>query len=390
MAKRNRLDVDEFFNQVDQTQEVYSLRSQVSTLEQKLTQAVDCEQQLICEIEQLRARNLDNGERQQLQNQIDLLKEHLKQNQGVIQYPVEKIYPNTDQPRQTFKDEVEAMVLSLREEGQLDPIIIFDDGMLFDGECRWRAAKILAWSTIEAVITARVQDKKTLRRKAYLTSLHRRSLNALDKAETLVAIACDEIPNLSPQDVPRIVNRVLTRLKRKQQSYRERLHLQPRSQQTEWLAKLELDSVEAQVISVFLGLQEHLVSLNRNIFPALNLTADLKVAVRERGLGCPQALILNRLTEKELKIPEKQALKIREQGVQKVLTENLSTASTQQWVMQQKLLYSKSSSSARDRRIERVLTSVRAIDLSNLTAPPEQLQELQQALETILYQLKQS
>lgn len=390
MAKRNRLDVDEFFNQVDQTQEVYSLRDRVSTLEQKLEVAVDCEQQLVSEIEQLRAGNLDDSERQQLQSQIDVLREHLKQNQGVIQYPVQKIYRNFHQPRQTFKDEVEAMVLSLQEEGQLDPIIIFDDGMLFDGECRWRAAKILGWETVEAVLTARPQDKKTLRRKAYLTSLHRRSLNALDKAETLVAIACDEIPNLLPQEVPRIVNRVLTRLKRKNQSLGERLHLQARSQQTERLAILELDSIEMQVISVFLGLQEHPLSLNRNIFPALNLTTDLKIAVRERGLGCPQALVLNRLTEKELGIPEKQVVKIREQGVQKVLTENLSTAATQQWVMQQKLHFVKPDSLMRDKQVDRILTTVRAIDISNITAPPEQLQELEQALATILQQLKQS
>ena len=389
MVKRNRLDVDEFFNQVDQTQEVYSLREQVNTLEQKLEVAVDCEQQLISEIEQLRARNLDNGECQQLQSQIDALREHLKQNQGVIQYPVQKIYRNSDQPRQTFKDEVAAMVLSLQEEGQLDPIIIFDDGMLFDGECRWRAAKILGWETIEAVLTARLQDKKTLRRKAYLTSLHRRSLNALDKAETLVAIACDEIPSLLPEEVPRIVNRVLTRLKRKNQSLGERLHLQARSQQTEYLAKLELDSIEVQVFSVFLGLQEHLVSLNRNIFPALNLTADLKTAVRDQGLGCPQALVLNRLTEKELGIPEQQVVKIRAQGIQKVVTENLSTSATQQWVMQQKLNCFKPPSLMRDKQVDRILTTVRAIDLSNTTAPPEQLQELQQALETILHQLKQ-
>lgn len=389
MVKRNRLDVDEFFNQVDQTQEVYSLREQVNTLEQKLEVAVDCEQQLISEIEQLRARNLDNGECQQLQSQIDALREHLKQNQGVIQYPVQKIYRNSDQPRQTFKDEVAAMVLSLQEEGQLDPIIIFDDGMLFDGECRWRAAKILGWETIEAVLTARLQDKKTLRRKAYLTSLHRRSLNALDKAETLVAIAGDEIPSLLPQEVPRIVNRVLTRLKRKNQSLGERLHLQARSQQTKYLAKLELDSIEVQVFSLFLGLQEHLVSLNRNIFPALNLTADLKTAVREQGLGCPQALVLNRLTEKELGIPEQQVVKIRAQGVQKVVTENLSTSATQQWVMQQKLNFFNPPSLIRDKQVDRILTTVRAIDISNTTAPPEQLQELQQALETILHQLKQ-
>jgi ParB family chromosome partitioning protein len=63
-----------------------------------------------------------------------------------------KIYPNPDQPRKSFTEEVEAMALSLQQEGQLDPVILFEDGMLFDGECRWRASKVLEWEMLEAVL----------------------------------------------------------------------------------------------------------------------------------------------------------------------------------------------------------------------------------------------
>jgi len=397
VAKRNRMDVDEFFSQVDQTHEVYELRTRVQTLEQELNQTVDHEQQLVAEIEQLRMQSLDDSEHQQLQGQLDALREHLTQNQGTVQYPVSKIYPNPEQPRQSFTEEVEAMALSLQQEGQLDPVILFEDGMLFDGECRWRASKVLEWEMLEAVFTTRPKDQKTLRRHAYLTSLHRRGLNALDKAETLVAIACDEIQELLPEEVPRIINRVLIRLKRKQkkQSHSqsglgERLHLQPTDQQQAVLAQLALETIETQVFAVFLSLQEHPTSLNRNVFPALNLLPDLKTAVREKGLSCPQALILNRLTAAELNISDKQALALRQQGVQEVLKKDLSTAKTQAWVTEQKALYLKPSKPVvRDEKVERALTTIREIDFSSTKASPEQLQELQEILEVALKQVRQ-
>lgn len=391
MVKRNRMDVDAFFSEVDQTQEVYNLRERIKTLEEKLDQTINREQELVSEIDQLRLRPIDEYESQQLQNQIETLREHLKENKGTIQYPVNKITPNLNQPRKTFTEEVEAMALSLQREGQLDPVILFEDGMLFDGECRYRAAQILGWETLEAVFTSKLEDAKTLRRRAYLTSLHRRGLNALDKAETLVAIACDEIPELPPEEVPRIINRVLTRLKRKKQSLGQKLHLQLQEQQQIALEQLELEIVEAQVIALFLELQEHPASLNRNIFPSLNLTSDLKNAVREQALGCAQALILNRISAKELGISEKSALKLREQGIQKVITDNFSTTATQQWVVQQKTRYLKPSMSSlaiRDKKIERILTIAQDIDLSSTTASPEQRQELKEVLETLLQQLQ--
>nr|WP_242042530.1 ParB/RepB/Spo0J family partition protein [Leptolyngbya sp. FACHB-541] len=325
-----------------------------------------------------------------MQSQIDELRKHLEQSQGSSQYPVEKIQPNPDQPRKTFIEEVESMALSLQREGQLDPIILFEDGMLLDGECRWRAAKTLGWETIEVVFTAKPDQPKVLRRKAYLTNLHRRGLNALDKAETLVAIACDEIPNLPPEEVPRTINRVLTRLKRRKQSLGDRLHLQPSRQQQAVLEQLEVDPVESQVFLIFLGLQEHPVSLNRNIFPALNLTPDLKAAVREQSLGCAQALILNRLSAANLKISERQALKLREKGVREVLSQNLSTTQTQRWVAQQKLQDAQSSTPViRDKQVDRFLSNIQKLDLTDVEASPGQLQELQQMLEDRLEYVKQ-
>lgn len=390
MAKRNRIDVDSFFSEVDQTQEVYNLREQLKILEEKLDHQVSREQNLISEIEQLRSQPQEaHGE--QLQEQIGELRDYLKENQGTIQYPVSKIHPNPDQPRKTFTEAVESMALSLQQEGQLDPVILFEDGMLFDGECRWRAAETLGWKTLEAVFTTKPADPRELRRKAYLTSLHRRGLNALDKAETLVAIACDEIPDLPPDHVPRIINRVLTRLKRKKQNLGDRLHLQSPQEQQDFLNQVEgIEPIEAKVFLIFLGLQEHPASLNRNVFPALNLSSDLKVAVREQALGCAQALLLNRLSAMELGVTEKQALKLRETGIKVVLRENFSSTRTRQWVDQQKAQYRKGSESiSRDKQIDRVLSSVKKLDVKTATTSQEQLWELQQILEIKLQQIKQ-
>ena len=388
MVKRNRLDVDSFFSEVDQSQEVYTLRERLKELEDKLSRQINHEQHLITEIEQLRSQS-QSANNPQLQSQISELREHLKQNQGTHPHPIDQVLPNPDQPRKTFTEEVEAMALSLQQEGQLEPIILFEDGMIFDGECRWRAGKMLGWDTIRAVFTTKPDYPKVLRRKAYLTNLHRRSLNALDKAEALVAIACDEIPDLPPDDIPRIINRVLTRLKRKKQGLGDRLHLQSAQQQRAVLEQLEVDPTEAEVFLIFLGLQEHPASLNRNIFPALNLSPDLKTAVRARSLGCAQALILNRLTATDLNVTEKQALKLREQGIQSILSQNWSTTQTQQWVTQQKIRYVQQPPlTTRDKQVDRVLSNIQKLDLTEVTPSSEQLRELQTSLEAKLEHIK--
>jgi ParB family transcriptional regulator, chromosome partitioning protein len=396
VAKRDRLNVDSFFSEVDQNQEVYNLRERLQVLEQQLDQQINREQNLVAEIKQLRA--LPNGspnspKGQQLKSQMEELREHLKQNQSTVQFPLSKIIPNLDQPRKTFSEEVEAMALSLQQEGQLDPIILFEDGLLFDGECRWRAAQHLGWKMIDAVFTANLNDPKLIRRRAYLTSLHRRGLNALDKAETLVAIACDDFPDLPPEEVPRILNRVLTRLKRKKQSLGDRLHLQSPEQQQVALEHLELEPSETHVFATFLKLQEQPSSLARNIFPALNLSTDLKDAVREKALGCAQALILNRLSATELRMTERQALKLREKGIKASLTRNFSTAQVQQWVSQQKLQHGKVEEvlegTARNPQVDRLITNVQKVDLSQTAASADQLRELQKALETALIEVKQ-
>ncbi len=381
---------DEFIEGANLTESV--LQQQIEVLEQQLQQKDEREQSLVSEIEQFRSNELSEHERQLLQKQIDELREHLKQNQGSVEYPVAEIRPNPKQTRQTFKDEVEAMERSLQEEGQLDDVMLFDDGTLFDGECRWRAATNLQWETIKAVFVSRPESDTTLRRRTYLANRHRRDLNALDKAESLVAIVCDELTELEPDEVARIVNRVLTRLKRRKQKLGDRLHLQPQEQQRAVLAQLELEPLETQVFLILLGLQEHPATLNRNVFPTINLTLDLRTAVRERALGCAQALVLNRLTAENLGLSEQEALQLRNEGIDITLANNLSEIKVQQWVAEQKKQFEGDGTStqlngARDKQVDHVLAAVQRLDLNKATISTQQRQQLKQALERVLQML---
>ena len=75
--------------------------------------------------------------------------------------------------------------------------------------------------------------------------------------------------------------------------------------------------------------------------------------MRESALGCPQALLLNRISATELGISERQALKLREKGVKEVLSQSLSTVQTQEWVTRQKTQHVKSSEAPyRDKQVE--------------------------------------
>lgn len=373
------------------------LHQQIQKLQQELALFTAREQELVADIERMQSSG--EVERQQLQGEIVKLRDHLQQSQGIVRFPIEKIRPNPKQPRQTFGEEVEAMMLSLQAEGQLDPIILFEDGTIFDGECRWRSGRALGWTQLDAVFITRPQDEKTLLRQAYLSGRHRRNLNALDQAEALVAITCNEIADLSPQEVPRIISRVLKRIQRESQRSGEiklesNLHLQPPEKQRiaieQIKEKVDIDAIETKVWILFLGLQEHPASLERNIFPTLRLPVDLKDAIRHQRLGCSQALALNSLSAVELEITEKKALELRASGIEAVTTQNLSEAETKKWVKKQKQRFigDKLVSRARNKQGDRAIASLRSLDLQ-MPFSPEQRQELKYLLQSTLKQLEE-
>lgn len=387
MAKPQRFAVDSLFEDVDEQKQVHDLQDQIADLEKQLRLEVAKNQEMESTITDLRSKPLDDQEKAQLESTIAELRSKLQLNQGSIQYPVGKMYPNPKQPRQSFNTSVQTMVNSLKTEGQLDPVILLADGMIFDGECRWRAAQALGWETLETVFINESNDEKNLRRKAFITTIHRNDLNELDKAEVLVTMLCDEIEGLEPERVSTLIGSAITRLKRKGTVHKlgEDLRRRSTAEQVAVLESLELSEIEFQAFKFILGLQLSPISVSKNILPTLKLSQDLRAAIRDRDLGCYHALELNKLTAKKLDITEKQAKKVRAEAIEYVLSEGLSVQNTRTWVANQlKAQQPEESEPQRDKQVDRVIQSIKDFSLEDANPSPDQLEELEQLLKQVL------
>lgn len=106
--------------------------------------------------------------------------------------PVDQIGPNPRQPRTVFdEDELAELVLSIREIGVLQPIVVrrlpaaaaAETGITYElimGERRLRASRGAQKATIPAII--RTTDDDDMLRDALLENLHRAQLNPLEEA----------------------------------------------------------------------------------------------------------------------------------------------------------------------------------------------------------------
>lgn len=137
MSKKVGVDLSNLFSGAEYSQEVHTLESKIA--------------ELSAEIEQLRSSGS-----QELEAKVQELREQLASG-GVLDVLIEQIDRNVEQPRQTFTQEsIEMLALSLESDGQQEPIILIEQlngrYLLFDGERRWRGAKLLNWETIKAVV----------------------------------------------------------------------------------------------------------------------------------------------------------------------------------------------------------------------------------------------
>ena len=108
-------------------------------------------------------------------------------NQRILSIPVDKITRNKDQPRQVFFNEsLESMASSIKENGQLAPIIVRkgkDGYELIAGERRWRAMQSIRADMIDAIVMD-VTDKESALI-AIVENVQREQLNAIEEAEAL-------------------------------------------------------------------------------------------------------------------------------------------------------------------------------------------------------------
>ncbi len=187
----------------------------------------------------------------------------------------------------------------------------------------------MGWENLQAVI---IPEPDALHRKALITSLHREDLNPLDKAEAIVRELAINT-GLEPQDIPRILSTVVRRLnaQKRMNSVVGLITVTPEEQQ-QGLVVLDLDEREAAIFTVLLDLQLNPASIDANIFPMLSLAEDLKTAIRSSGLKGVHAIALQKLSAKNLGVPELEAEEIRINITQKVLAEKLSVQKTRQLV----------------------------------------------------------
>lgn len=312
MAARKAPDLNNYFSAAKQSM-------QLSDAEEEL-------QKLRAEIEELR----ESGAAE-LEAQLTQLRSQLQSTSGVLSVPLDQIQPNPEQPRQTFLPEsIESMSRSLVSDGQLQPLILIQrkELVIFDGERRWRSAKTLGWSTLDAVIIA---EPAALHRKALLTSLHREDLNPLDKAEAIVRELADNA-HLESATIPRILSTVVRRLNaQKRMNLVSELVTATPEQQQQGLEALDLDEREQAVLGCLLDLQLNPASIDANIFPMLSIATDLKLAIRS-GLKGVHAMTLSKLSAKNLGGSEEEAQSIRVKATNQAIAQKLSVAQTRKLV----------------------------------------------------------
>lgn len=109
----------------------------------------------------------------------------VEEGNGLLEIPVEAVAPNPRQPRTLFEDDaLDALALSIREVGVLQPIVVRKSEQGFEliaGERRLRAAKLAGLATVPAVI--RESDDAESLREALIENIHREDLNPIELAE---------------------------------------------------------------------------------------------------------------------------------------------------------------------------------------------------------------
>lgn len=372
MSKKVGVDLSNLFSGAEYSQEVHTLESKIA--------------ELSAEIEQLRS-----SDSQELEAKVQELREQLASG-GVLDVLIEQIDRNVEQPRQTFTQEsIEMLALSLESDGQQEPIILIEQlngrYLLFDGERRWRSAKLLNWETLKAVV---IPYPAALHRRVLLANLHREDLNPLDTAEALIKEITSN-SDLNGDEIPKILRTGVRRLERQGTITKvSTLVIAPIEKQQQELATLGLSEAERIVFQVLLSLQLNPASVNTNIFPMMGLSVDLKQAIREQGLGGMQAKALQQLSSKKLGLSEAAARKVRSRVTKQVLEKKLSVTQARQLVTAEIARHNQQKDSATGKKqVDGIIQRVRSMPIEKvgreqLTLLKEALQQKLQEIDSVL------
>ena len=324
-----------------------------------------------------------------MESQISTLREELQKQHGEQNIAIDRIRPNSQQPRQTISNEsITAIARSLDKDGQITPVILIPAKKgkytLWDGERRWRGAQRLRWESLRAVISPMPSD---LHRKALLTFLHHEDLNPLDKAEAVVREIYIET-NIPEDLVPSGVRALVRRLERQSQVHtiREILNESSEVQETR-IAQLALSEEQKIILGVLLDLQINPASFAANDLLMLTLQDDLKLAIRELGLKGAHALALQKLSSERLALSPRKASRVRVDATNQVIARQLTVTKAKELV--QSLLKqhnNKQSKVGSDRKLRSFIKSLDKLDL--MSVDKEQLSQLKERLNLFMAELE--
>lgn len=108
----------------------------------------------------------------------------------LIDIDVDSIHPNPFQPRKNFqKNALLQLAESMKEVGIIQPVLVYKkDGKYFlvVGERRWRAAQLLKWEKIPAMV--KEFSDHDIMAEALIENIQREELNAIEIAEGIEAL----------------------------------------------------------------------------------------------------------------------------------------------------------------------------------------------------------
>ncbi len=308
-----------------------------------------------------------------LQREIEKLKQQLEQasqEKGIEDIALTQIRPNPRQPRSSFYV-VEERKTSMAKVGLKEPIVLvspphMDGYLIFDGECRWQAAKQLGWSTIKAIIID--YDEATFDEDVFIAAISKSSINALDLADSLLERIETKTVSLTKEKIPTILNTAIARLKRQGKQKVLGTLLKNEQNVPQQLEELALSESEKLTCQIILDYGFNPLSVNQNYFPMLKMAEDIKEAIRHRGLKDAQARIINKIKAQKLNISEPKARKLRLKLTNEVIEQQLSLTQTHQKFQEiiAQFQPTKPQSPQLTREVKQCIKSLENLQISNL------------------------
>ena len=133
------------------------------------------------------------------------------------QIPIDKIQPNTSQPRQIFdKIKMQELELSIKKNGIIQPITVkeLQDGIyeIIAGERRYRAAKSIGLKWIPAY-SVKISDESEMMEYALIENIQRVDLNPIEEAEGYAILSGKH--NLKQKEIAEKVSKSRTEISNK-------------------------------------------------------------------------------------------------------------------------------------------------------------------------------